>query len=92
MTNNKLPNESLKILFENLDRNEKVILSLYVENKDVSFTQEEIKSKAALSTNDARVSLYKLEAVLFLNRSIKGRGNAYSLTENGKTIITSIKK
>jgi predicted transcriptional regulator len=89
--NGILPIEAIKILLDNLDNDEKKILSLYRENIDISFTQEDIKSKANLSTNNARVALYKLEAVLFINRNIKGRGNAYFLTENGKKIIKQSK-
>jgi hypothetical protein len=85
-----LPTEAVKILFDNLEPNEKRILVLYRDNLESSFTQEDVKKIASLSTNDARVSLYKLEAVLFIIRNIKGRGNSYVLSENGKRIIRTI--
>lgn len=87
-----LPNDAIKILFDNLGPNEKRILLLYKQNLESSFTQEDIKRLVQLSTNDARVALYKLEAVLFIDRHTKGRGNAYVLSENGKKIVSNMRK
>ena len=92
MSNKVLPNDAIKILFENLAENEKKILLLYKSNVESIYTQEDVKRNAFLSTNDARVSLYKLEATLFIDRETKGRGNAYKLSDNGKKVLGSIRQ
>lgn len=91
MKDKHLPNDALKVLFQNLSENELKVLLLYKDNLEGAFTQEDIKSKALLSTNDARVSLYKLEAILFIDNKLKGRGNNYMLNDNGKKIIKNLK-